>query len=78
MAKELIIEREIKTIFIKQLLRRDVNNNTKLRDIDAIDLCAPKIVLAIEDFFEIDIPRYDWSRLETIGEVVEYVCEHTQ
>lgn len=78
MARKLIIEREIKTIFIKQILCRDINNNTKLQDIDENGLYMPEILLTIEDFFEVDIPIYDRSRLETVGDVIEYVCEHTQ
>lgn len=80
MAEKLIIEREIRTIFIKQLLRRDINSNTKISDVDSDELYLPEIITSIEDFFEINIPIHDWHRFETVGEVIEYVCAriHTQ
>lgn len=45
-----------------------------VEDIGADSLDQVEIVMAVEDEFTIEIPDEDVDKIETVGQVVDYVC----
>ena len=67
----------IKSIIEEQLAISDpdkITLNTNLReDLDADSLDAVEIIMAVEDELDIEIPDEIAERLQTVGQIVEYL-----
>ncbi len=75
------VEERVKEIIIKQL---DVNKEkvtleaSFLNDLGADSLDIVELVMEFEDAFDINIPDEDAEKIQTVGDVVNYIKEHTQ
>ncbi len=75
------IEERLKEIIIKQL---DVNNkpvtleSSFINDLGADSLDTVELVMEFEDVFDINIPDEDAEKIQTVGDAVNYIKEHTQ
>jgi acyl carrier protein len=75
------IEERLKEIIIKQL---DVNNkpvtleSSFINDLGADSLDIVELVMEFEDVFDINIPDEDAEKIQTVGDAVNYIKEHTQ
>ncbi|MFQ5712834.1 MAG: acyl carrier protein [Candidatus Scalinduaceae bacterium] len=75
------IEERLKEMIIKQL---DADNkpvtleSTFINDLGADSLDIVELVMQFEDAFDIDIPDEDAEKIQTVGDAVNYVKEHTQ
>ena len=69
------------TAILAEQLDADTDNmtpGTKIADdlgADSLDLVDP--LMSIEDEFGVEIPDEEVENLTTIGEVVDYITEHT-
>ena len=43
-------------------------------DLDSLDLF--EMVMSLEDEFDVEIPTEELEKMETVGDVVEYIKEH--
>ena len=72
----MIPEDKIKAIIAEQLDLK-VNEVTAqasfVEDLGADSLDKVKLVLALEEEFEIDIPDEDAAEIKTVGEIIKYV-----
>ncbi len=75
------IEERVKAIIIKQL---DVDKkpvtleSSFINDLDADSLDIVELVMEFEDAFDINIPDEDAEKIQTVGDAVNYIKEHTQ
>ena len=46
-------------------------------DLDADSLDTVELIMAFEEEFEIDIPDEDAEKMETVGDAIAYIEEHT-
>lgn len=46
-------------------------------DLGADSLDIVELIMALEEEFDIEIPDEDAERIQTVGDVVEYIKEHT-
>jgi acyl carrier protein len=75
------IEERLKEIIIKQL---DVDKkpvtleSSFINDLDADSLDIVELVMEFEDVFDINIPDEDAEKIQTVGDAVKYIKEHTQ
>ena len=75
------IEERVKAIIIKQL---DVDNkpvtfeSSFINDLGADSLDIVELVMEFEDTFDINIPDEDAEKIQTVGDAVNYIKEHTQ
>jgi acyl carrier protein len=67
----------IKSIIEEQLGMTDTNIitlfTTLREDLDADSLDAVEIIMSIEDEFDIEIPDEIAERLQTVGQIVDYI-----
>jgi acyl carrier protein len=67
----------IKSIIEEQLGMTDTNiitlSTTLREDLDADSLDAVEIIMSIEDEFDIEIPDEIAERLQTVGQIVDYI-----
>ncbi len=79
--EELSIEERLKEIIIKQFgegentvtLESSFVNDLEVDSFDMVEL-----VMELEDEFDVNIPDEDAQKMETIGDAVNYINEHTQ
>jgi acyl carrier protein len=75
------IEERLKEIIIKQL---DANNkpvtleSSFINDLGADSLDVVELVMEFEDAFDMNIPDEDAEKIQTVGDAVNYIKEHTQ
>ncbi len=75
------IEERVKEIIIKQL---DTNNKpvtletSFVNDLGADSLDIVELVMEFEDTFDMSIPDEDAEKIQTVGDAVNYIKEHTQ
>ncbi len=75
------IEERLKEIIIKQL---DADNkpvtleSSFINDLGTDSLDTVELVMEFEDAFDINIPDEDAEKIQTIGDAVNYIKEHTQ
>jgi len=48
-----------------------------INDLGADSLDVVELMMDMEDEFELSIPEEEAQKLETIGSVIDYVCEHS-
>ncbi len=75
------IEERLKEIIIKQL---DANKkpvtleSSFINDLGADSLDVVGLVMEFEDAFNMNIPDEDAEKIQTVGDAVNYIKEHTQ
>ncbi len=74
------IEERLKDIIIKQLSvgERPVTlESSFVNDLDADSLDIVEFVMELEDEFDVNIPDEDAQKMQTVGDAVNYIKEHT-
>lgn len=72
---------KVKEIVVEQLgvEAEDVNlESSFIDDLGADSLDIVELIMALEEEFELEIPDEDAEKFPTVGEVVEYVKQHTE
>ena len=74
------IEERLKEIIIKQFGEgeRTVTRETSfVNDLGADSLDIVELVMELEDEFDVSIPDEDAEKMQTVGDAVKYINEHT-
>jgi len=75
------IEERLKEIIIKQFVdgEKTVTLETSfVNDLGADSLDIVELVMELEDEFDVSIPDEDAEKMQTVGDAVKYINEHTQ
>jgi acyl carrier protein len=75
------IEERLKEILIKQFGEgeKTVTLETSfVNDLGADSLDIVELVMELEDEFDVSIPDEDAEKMQTVGDAVKYINEHTQ
>jgi acyl carrier protein len=75
------IEERLKEIVIKQFgeSEKPVTLETSfVNDLEADSLDIVELVMELEDEFDVSIPDEDAEKMQTVGDAVKYINEHTQ
>lgn len=75
------IEEKVKEIIIKQVgvNKEQVTHETSfVNDLGADSLDTVELVMEFEDAFDINIPDEDAEKIQTVGDAIKYIKEHTQ
>ena len=56
----------------------DITMDTTLEDLGADSLDIVELIMALEEELEMEIPDEDAEGFKTVGDVVEYITEHTE
>ena len=51
-------------------------NSSFIEDLGADSLDLFEMVMSLEDEFDVEIPTEELEKMETVGDVVEYIKEH--
>ena len=74
------IEERLKEMTIKQLSKdgKPVTLETSfVNDLGADSLDIVELVMELEDAFDLSIPDEDAEKIQTVGDAVNYISEHT-
>jgi len=75
------IEERLKEIIIKQFGEgeKTVTLETSfVNDLGADSLDVVELVMELEDEFDVSIPDEDAEKMQTVGDAVKFINEHTQ
>ena len=75
------IEERLKEIIIKQFGEgeKTVTIETSfVNDLGADSLDVVELVMELEDEFDVSIPDEDAEKMQTVGDAVKFINEHTQ
>jgi acyl carrier protein len=75
------VEERLKEIIIKQFGEgeKPVTLETSfVNDLEADSLDIVELVMELEDEFDVSIPDEDAEKMQTVGDAVKYINEHTQ
>ena len=75
------IERTIKELIIKQLGKDEkpvTLESSFVNDLGADSLDVVELVMELEDEFDVSIPDEDAEKMQTVGDAVKFINEHTQ
>ncbi len=75
------IEDRIKEIIIKQFGEGEKTitlESSFVNDLGADSLDIVELVMELEDEFDVSIPDEDAEKIQTVGDAVKYIKEHTQ
>jgi len=75
------IEERLKEIIIKQLgdgKKPVVLETSFVNDLGADSLDIVELVMELEDAFDVSIPDEDAEKMQTVGDALKYISEHTQ
>jgi acyl carrier protein len=75
------LEERLKEILIKQFGEgeKTVTLETSfVNDLGADSLDIVELVMELEDEFDVSIPDEDAEKIQTVGDAVKYINEHTQ
>lgn len=79
--EKLSLEDKLKEIIIKQLAvnKKLVTLESSFEnDLGADSLDTAELVMEFEDVFDMNIPDEDAEKIQTVGDAVNYIKEHTQ
>ena len=74
------IEERLKEILVKQFgeSEKSVTIETSfVNDLGADSLDIVELVMELEDEFDVSIPDEDAEKMQTVGDAVKYINEHT-
>jgi acyl carrier protein len=75
------IEERLKEIIIKQFGESEKTvtlESSFVNDLGADSLDIVELVMELEDEFNVNIPDEEAQKMQTIGDAVKYINEHTQ
>ncbi len=75
------IEEELKELINKQFMEDEkplTIETSFVNDLGADSLDIVELVMELEDEFDISIPDDEAEKIQTIGDAVSYITEHTQ
>ncbi len=75
------MEDRIKEIIIKQFWESEKTvtlESSFVNDLGADSLDIVELVMELEDEFNVSIPDEDAEEIQTVGDAVKYIKEHTQ
>jgi len=75
------IEDKIKNIINKQMgvgMEKITTESSFVNDLGADSLDTVELVMEFEDAFELDIPDEDAEKIQTVGDAVKYIKEHSK
>lgn len=79
--KQSVIDERIKEIIIKQLAvdKEFVTSQASfINDLGADSLDTVELIMEFEDAFKINIPDEDAKKMQTVGDVINYIEEYTR
>ncbi len=71
---------KVKKIIVEQLGASESSITTEasfIDDLGADSLDIVELIMALEEEFDMEIPDSDAEKVATVGDVVEYIKEHT-
>ena len=74
------VDEKVKQIIVEQLGvdEGEVTQNASfVDDLGADSLDTVELVMAFEEAFEIEIPDEDAEKIQTVGQAIDYIKEHT-
>ncbi len=74
-------EERLKEIIIKQFGENEKTvtlESSFVNDLGADSLDIVELVMEFEDEFDVNIPDEDAEKIQTVGDAVKYIKEHTQ
>jgi acyl carrier protein len=77
---EMSVENKVKDIIAEQLnveLTELDGSKSFINDLGADSLDIVELVMAMEEEFDVEIPDEDAEKIQTVGDAVKYVTEHT-
>jgi acyl carrier protein len=77
---EMSVENKVKEIIAEQLnveLTELDGSKSFINDLGADSLDIVELVMAMEEEFDVEIPDEDAEKIQTVGDAVKYVTEHT-
>ena len=75
------IEERLIEIIIKQFVEGNkpvTLESSFVNDLGADSLDVVELVMELEDEFDVSIPDEDAEKIQTVGDAVKYINEHTQ
>ena len=75
------IEEKLKEMIIKQFGESENTvtlESSFVNDLGADSLDVVELVMELEDEFNVNIPDEDAEKIQTVGDAVKYINEHTQ
>ncbi len=75
------IEERLKEIIIKQFAESEKTvtlESSFVNDLGVNSLDMVELVMELEDEFDVNIPDEDTQEMQTVGDAVNYINEHTQ
>jgi acyl carrier protein len=75
------IEEKLKEMIIKQFAESEKTvtlETSFVNDMGADSLDIVELVMELEDEFGVSIPDEDAEKMQTVGDVVKFINEHTQ
>ncbi len=79
--EESSIEERLKEIILKQFGEGEkpvTPESSFVNDLEADSLDIVELVMELEDEFDVSIPDEDAEKMQTVGDAVKYINEHTQ
>ncbi len=74
------VEERLKEIIIKQFEEDEkpvTLESSFVNDLGADSLDIVELVMELEDAFDVNIPDEDAQKMQTVGDAVKYINEHT-
>ncbi len=74
------VDNKVKEIIAEQLnveVGQLESSKSFLNDLGADSLDIVELVMAMEEEFDIEIPDEDAEKIQTVGDAIKYISEHT-
>ncbi len=74
------VEEKIKDIICKQMgvsKEKITSESSFVNDLGADSLDTVELVMEFEDAFELNIPDEDAEKIQTVGDAIKYIGEHS-
>jgi acyl carrier protein len=69
---------KVKSIIAEQLgvAEEELTPETSFEDLNADSLDIVELIMALEEEFDLEIPDEEAEKIQTVGEIVEYIKDH--
>lgn len=69
---------KVKSIIAEQLgvTEDELTPQTSFEDMNADSLDIVELIMALEEEFDLEIPDEEAEKIQTVGEIVEYIKDH--
>ena len=74
------IENKVKEIIAEQLsveVNELESSKSFINELGADSLDIVELVMAMEEEFDVEIPDEDAEKIQTVGDAIKYIAEHT-